>query len=148
LGLLLSFSASYFRQIKVFGGFVKLPSVLVVDDDDAISTVLQDILLTAGFEVSATSSSSDALAKLKERSFGVLIYDLSVAGEQGASQFLASCMTEQPRLAILLVTGFANDETKTQAAKLGFRLLEKPFGAKDLLFELSSLIGHALDRAC
>jgi ActR/RegA family two-component response regulator len=54
-------------------------------------------------------------------------------------------MTEHPRLAILLVTGFANDETKTQAAKLGVRLLEKPFGASDLLFELSPLIGHALD---
>jgi ActR/RegA family two-component response regulator len=56
-------------------------------------------------------------------------------------------MTEHPRLAVLLVTGFANDETKTQAAKLGVRLLEKPFGASDLLFELSSLIGHALDWA-
>lgn len=127
---------------------MKLPSVLVVDDDDAISTVVRDILLTVGFEVSATSSSSDAMAKLKERSFGILIYDLSVSGEQSASTFLASCMTEQPRLAILLVTGFANEETKTQAAKLGIRLLEKPFGASDLLFEVSSLIGYALDWAC
>jgi DNA-binding NtrC family response regulator len=120
---------------------VKLPSVLVVDDDDAVSTVIQDILHRAGFEVSVTSSSNHAVAKIKEGTLDVLIYDLSVRAKEGPFDFLASCLKDQPRLVILLVTGFANHETRRQAAKLGLRLLEKPFGAKDLLFELSSLIG-------
>jgi DNA-binding NtrC family response regulator len=118
---------------------VKLPSVLVVDDDDAVSTVLQDILRAAGFGVSATSLSDEATTMIKEGRFGVLIYDLSVAAIQGPFQFLASCLKDQPGLEILLITGFDDNETRRQAANLRIRLIEKPFGATDLLVQLSSL---------
>jgi DNA-binding NtrC family response regulator len=121
---------------------VKLPSVLVVDDDDAVSTVLKEILRAAGFAVSATSLSNEATAMIKTGQFGVLIYDLSVSAEQGPFQFLASCLNRQPSLSILLITGFADHETRRQAANLKIRLLEKPFGATDLLVQLFSSVGN------
>jgi CheY-like chemotaxis protein len=141
--LVRSFSASYLRQIKVFGGFVKLPSVLVVDDDEAVATVLQDILLIAGYQVSVTSSSSVALAAITKGTFGVLIYDLSVNGKQGCFPFLASCLKYRPGLVILLITGFADEGTRRQAANLKIHLLEKPFLATDLLAQVSALVSEA-----
>jgi DNA-binding NtrC family response regulator len=122
---------------------VKLPSVLVVDDDEAVATVLQDILLISGYPVSVTSSSSVALAVITKGTFDVLIYDLSVNGKQGCFQFLASCLKNRPGLAILLITGFADEETRRQAANLEIRLLEKPFLATDLLAQLSAVVSEA-----
>jgi DNA-binding NtrC family response regulator len=122
---------------------MKLPSVLVVDDDEAVATVLQDILLISGYPVSVTSSSSVALALITKGTFDVLIYDLSVNGKQGCFQFLASCLKNHPGLAILLVTGFADADTRRQAANREIRLLEKPFLATDLLAQLSALVSEA-----
>ena len=122
---------------------MKLPSVLVVDDDEAVATVLQDILLIAGYPVSVTSSSSVALASITKGTFDVLIYDLSVNGKQGCFPFLASCLKYHPGLAILLITGFADEETSRQAANLKIRLFEKPFLATDLLAEVSALLSEA-----
>jgi len=120
-----------------------LASVLVVDDDEAVATVLQDILLIAGYPVSVTSSSSVALAAITKGTFDVLIYDLSVNGKRGCFPFLASCLKYHPGLAILLITGFADEETRRQAANLKIRLFEKPFLATDLLAELSTLLSGA-----
>ena len=122
---------------------MKLPSVLVVDDDEAVATVLQDILLIAGYQVSVTSSSSVALAAITKGTFDVLIYDLSVSGKQGCFQFLASCLKYCPGLVILLITGFADEGTSRQAANLKIRLLEKPFLATDLLAQVSALVSEA-----
>ena len=118
---------------------MKLPSVLVVDDDEAVATVLQDILLISGYPVSLTSSSTVALAVITKGTFDVLIYDLSVNGKQGCFQFLASCLKYHPGLMILLITGFADEETRRQAANLKIPLLEKPFLAADLLAQVSTL---------
>jgi DNA-binding NtrC family response regulator len=122
---------------------VKLPSVLVVDDDEAAATVLQDILLISGYPVSVTSSSIVALALITKGTFDVLIYDLSVNGKRGCFQFLASCLKYRPGLAILLITGFADEETRRQAANLEICLLEKPFLATDLLAQVSALVSEA-----
>jgi DNA-binding NtrC family response regulator len=78
---------------------------------------------------------------INEGTFGALIYDLSVTAERGPFQFLASCLNDQPSLSILLITGFADHETRRQAANLKIRLLEKPFGATDLLVQLFSSVG-------
>jgi DNA-binding response OmpR family regulator len=132
--------------MKTFGGFVKLPSVLVVDDDDAVATVLQDILLMAGYDVSVRSSSSEAISEIGKGTFDVLIYDLSVSGKQGCFQFLASCLKYHSGLAILLITGFADEGTRRQTANLRIRLLEKPFLAAELLAQLSELVSR-VDRS-
>jgi DNA-binding NtrC family response regulator len=125
---------------------VKLPSVLVVDDDEGVVTVLQDILLMAGYNISVTSSSSGAVSEVRKGTFDVLIYDLSVSGKQGCFQFLASCLKYHSGLAILLITGFADEGTRRQAANLRIRLLEKPFLAADLLAQVSELVSEA-DRS-
>lgn len=122
---------------------MKLPSVLVVDDDDAVATVLQDILLMAGYDVSVTSSSSEAVSEITKGTFDALIYDFSVGGKQGCFRFVASCLKYHPGLAILLITGFADAETRGQAANLEIRLLEKPFLATDLLAQVSAALSEA-----
>jgi DNA-binding NtrC family response regulator len=122
---------------------VKLPSVLVVDDDEGVATVLQDILVMGGYNVSVASSSTEAVSEIRKGTFDVLIYDLSVSGRQGCFRFLASCLKYHPGLAILLITGYADEETRRQAANLDIRLSEKPFLAADLLAQLSELVSKA-----
>jgi DNA-binding NtrC family response regulator len=129
-----------FENANAFGGFVNSPSVLVVDDDAPVSAVIQEILRSAGYPVSATSSPNEAIEMIRKGDFGVLIYDLSIRSQPESFDLLASCLKDQPGLAILLITGFADDEARQETRELGIRLLEKPFGATDLLCQLSSLL--------
>ena len=52
------------------------PRVLVVEDDDAVRTMLQEVLQRDGFEVVAASNVRDALGHIVGRPFDVLLSDL------------------------------------------------------------------------
>jgi len=117
---------------------VTFPSVLVVDDDEAVSAVMQEILRQAGYDVSGASSAEDTIEIIKKGHVDILIYDLSVRSQPESFDLLASCLKDRPSLAILLITGFANEEARQEAKCLGISLLEKPFEAGTLVAELSS----------
>ena len=51
-------------------------SVLVVDDDDAIRTLISRVLLRADFDVAQAGNGSEALAKLRARRFQTVVLDL------------------------------------------------------------------------
>lgn len=118
---------------------MKLPSILIVDDDEAVLTVLKEMLTVVGYEVSATLFPDRVTSLIKNSEFDLLIYDLSVCGDQGSLEFLRSCLKYQPSLAILLITGFANDETRRLTAQLSIPMLEKPFEMRDLVAQLSAM---------
>jgi len=123
------------------------PSVLFVDDDEAVLSVAARILRKADFPVCTADSAATALALLNTRKIGIMIYDLSVGGEEGAFDFLSSVHRSQPSLSILLITGYASPETVKEAERLEIRLLEKPFGSTELLAQMSYLMAHRKNTA-
>ncbi len=123
------------------------PCVLIVDDDEAVVSVVCRILGKAGFQVCTAVSSAEALKVLNTRKVKILIYDLGVSGERGAFDFLASIHSAQPAVSILLITGFATQETFEEASRLGIRLMEKPFGATELLAQMSFMMARSKHSA-
>jgi CheY-like chemotaxis protein len=63
-----------------------IPKVLVVDDDDAVRTMLQEGLQREGFEVVAASKVSDALKHIATEKFDVLLSDLHMLLQEMASR--------------------------------------------------------------
>jgi len=94
------------------------PSVLVVDDEEAIALTLREILLQDGHDVDAVMSVSAALAAIEQRLYDVALIDLRIGDESGLT-VLARLREASPETAVILLTGFGSLETAIQALRQG-----------------------------
>jgi CheY-like chemotaxis protein len=103
--------------------------ILIVDDEQAVATLLQQLLEDLGYVVVATTSSTAALSMVEQQPerFDAVITDQTMpelTGEQLARQLL----TLRPELPIIVSTGFSSTLTKERAEELGIQgYLTKPF---------------------
>jgi len=87
-------------------------SVLLVDDDDMVRTIVEEQLTDMGLQVCALSGGADALARLSATpdKFDLLLTDFAMPGMNGA-ETIGQAALIKPSLRCLLMTGFADAET-------------------------------------
>ena len=117
--------------------------VLFVDDEKAIADVGREILGHLGYEVTARTSSIDALELFREKSdqFDLVVTDMTMPNMSGdkLAQELLKIRRDIP---IILCTGFSEHITEDRAKVMGIRgFVMKPMGMQ----ELSKAIRSALD---
>jgi DNA-binding NtrC family response regulator len=100
--------------------------VLLVDDEVDFLDTLSERMRTRGMEVSTSSSGSEALKKVEQESYDVIILDLMMPGVDGL-EALKILKEKKPELQVILLTGHASVEKGIEAMKLGaMDFLEKP----------------------
>jgi DNA-binding NtrC family response regulator len=100
--------------------------VLLVDDEVDFLDTLSERMRTRGMEVSTSSSGSEALKKVEQESYDVIILDLMMPGVDGL-EALKILKEKRPELQVILLTGHASVEKGIEAMKLGaMDFLEKP----------------------
>ena len=114
--------------------------ILLAEDDDSMRGFLERALVKAGYDVMAFTNGVDALDRLKEEPFTLLLTDIVMPRMDGIE--LARRASEiDPGLKIMFITGFAavilNNETR---APKDARVLSKPFHLKDLVREVGKLL--------
>ncbi len=82
----------------------KFPRVLIVDDDPGILAVLMEILGRTSVEVTQAASGLDALERLDEERFELLITDLDMPGLSGV-ELISKAKLLAPTMPVLVVTG-------------------------------------------
>ena len=60
-----------------------MKTILVVDDDDAIRTLLKDELVDEGYEVMTAANARDALKMVQEEALDLVILDIRMPGMDG-----------------------------------------------------------------
>jgi CheY-like chemotaxis protein len=78
--------------------------ILVVDDDEAVRTLLFDILTDAGYEVSVAQDGGKALRMAKIQSFDLLLTDLVMPDRDGI-EVIRGIRSGQPNLKIIAISG-------------------------------------------
>jgi len=110
-------------------------SILVVEDEAALAAAVRDALHDAGYVVEHAADGEEALARVRDRVFDLVICDLKMPRLDGQS-FYRLLADARPGLArrVIFVTG---DVAGTDAEKFleesGCRFLAKPFRLGDLL---------------
>ena len=101
---------------------------------------LERALERAGYAVVAFDNGADALERLKEEPFTLLLTDIVMPRMDGIE--LARRASEiDPELKIMFITGFAAVTLNTDnAAPKDARVLSKPFHLKDLVREVDTLL--------
>ena len=120
---------------------LKDESVLVVEDDDDVRSLLVSLLEPVCGRVETASDGREGLSKLAADRFAVVVCDLHMPNTHGA-ELCVTLRHEAPETAVLAVSGFLSDENAATLARLDVEFLAKPFRTTDLY----QAIGRALDR--
>jgi DNA-binding NtrC family response regulator len=117
-------------------------SILILDDEPIVSKRLQPALEKKGYEVESFYESAQAMVRIRERSFDIVVTDLKMEGIDGM-QFLAEVKKLSPRTEVIVITGFATMDTAKESMRKGvFDFLAKPFK----LGEIQEVIRKAEDH--
>ena len=117
--------------------------ILVVEDEDAAREGLRDILRGLGYEVIAAASGEEAGTLPAEPPFDVLLTDLMLPGIAG-SQLAAGLQERWPRLKVILMSGYTEDEAvRTGVGEGNVRFLQKPFDMTRLAREIREALEEA-----
>src|SRR2546429_2933459 len=116
---------------------VKLPPLLVVDDEKNMRLSLEAVMADEGYEVRAVDSAEQALRLLEQEDFFMIITDARLNGMSGY-EFLGQLKQKWPHLPVLMITAFATPKLAVEAIKAGaIDYLAKPFAPEELLHALA-----------
>jgi DNA-binding NtrC family response regulator len=113
---------------------------LLVDDEDALRTVMAERLADAGYAVTEAASGEQALERLERFAFDVLVSDLRLPGIDGRA-VLAEALRRYPGIIGIVVTGYGTVKDAVDAIKRGASdFISKPFQFEELLHVLESAL--------
>jgi len=116
--------------------------ILVVDDDIGIREVLFALLEKERYYVELASNTEDALEKIKETAFDLIISDIRMPGMDGF-ELLEKIRTMNVDAAVMFITGYGTVNDAVAAMKLGVvDYIEKPFD----LGQLKKLVSQILNE--
>jgi two-component system response regulator HydG len=101
--------------------------LLVVEDDPAVRTTIVTFLELEGYAVDAAASTSEALERLSEHIYPIVISDIYI-DERTGLDILSAARNKDPECAVILMTARGTMETVMAATRGGaFDYVAKPF---------------------
>lgn len=101
--------------------------VLVVDDEVSLAEVLSDIFQSEGYECVAVNSGKEAIGKVKEMSFDVILMDIKMPIMNGVEAFKI-IKKICPDTIVIMMTAFSVEDLINDALQEGaYGVLHKPF---------------------
>jgi DNA-binding NtrC family response regulator len=111
--------------------------LLLVDDEVAFREVIAERLTEHGFRVEQAGSGEEALERLNEFAFDILIADLRLPGVDGR-QVLDEAFARYPEIIAIVITGYGTVREAVEVTRLGAEgFITKPFQFEELLHELT-----------
>ncbi len=104
-----------------------MQKLLIVEDDYSVRSTMVTCLELEGYAVDAVSSTREAIERLRDQSYPIVISDIYL-DERTGIDVLRSARAQNPDCAVILMTGRGSMETVMQATEGGaFEYLAKPF---------------------
>jgi DNA-binding NtrC family response regulator len=114
--------------------------LLIVDDEGALRSAIAERLADHGFAVEQAGSGEEALQRLAEFAFDILITDLRLPGINGR-EVLDAALERYPDLIAIVITGYGTVKDAVDAIKQGAAdFVTKPFQFDALLHVVQSAL--------
>src|SRR5215470_3082882 len=88
----------------------ELAKVLLVDDDPASRLTLKTVLEASGYAVDSAASAAEALSKLDEGEYDLVLSDLQMESPEAGLKVLAHARNQDYKPATALVTTYQQDQ--------------------------------------
>ena len=114
--------------------------LLIVDDEHALREAIAERLADHGFIVEQADSGEQALQRLADFAFDILVTDLRLPGIDGA-KVIDAALERYPELIAIVITGYGTVKDAVEAIKQGAAdFITKPFQFDALLHVLRSAV--------
>jgi DNA-binding NtrC family response regulator len=124
------------------------PRVLVVEDEPEMLRLVQAALEEAGMQVTGAPREGEALKRLREGHYGVVVTDLYVTRGQEELESIAALLREAGTTPVGVMSGWPVEEEVARAAGVAF-VLRKPFALEELVRVVEeALAGGSKEQAC
>lgn len=111
-------------------------NILIVDDEPDTRDSVADILNDFGYETDTACDGSDALAKIRNKSYDVALLDFKMPGMDGLTLFREMrCVS--PETSAILISAYTGDGVAEQALGSGIRrVISKPVDMNEVIAEV------------
>jgi len=114
--------------------------ILVVDDEHVVLDILSDVLTREGFAVSLATCADEALQRLSDESYDLVLSDIRMPGMDGL-ELLRRVARGHPGTDVILMTGYASVDGAIDAMQLGAAdYLIKPLKPKEIVARIRSCL--------
>src|SRR5271155_790281 len=120
----------------------ELARVLLVDDDPTSRLTLQTVLEASGYHVDSAASAAEAVGKLDEQQYALVLSDLQMESPEAGLKVLAHARLMDYKPATALVTTYQNSRTDAKTR----RYLISPEDLPDLLSKIADLVSSRAAR--
>jgi CheY-like chemotaxis protein len=118
------------------------PQILIVEDDEAMREFLCQAISRSGYYVEAVQDGTEALRRVEESQFDLLLTDIRMPGLDGL-ELARLARRRYPGLCVLLVTAYVQDALgATDLGGAGVDVLSKPFNLNELIERVETFLPH------
>lgn len=116
--------------------------ILVVDDEEALRTVLSSELTSEGYDVRSAGDGDEAIAILAKETFHLVLLDIKMPRMNGF-EVLRHLKKHHPATRVVMLTAFADLKNAIESKKLGAEdFVSKPYDLVDLLTTIERVLGE------
>jgi two-component system response regulator AtoC len=117
-------------------------SVLIVDDERNMLTVMEFALKDAGYRVLTAERAEDALELIHDPDLDVILSDLKMPG-MGGNEFIRRSRQQRPDVPIIVVTAYGSIRSAIECVQAGAsNYLTKPFEPEELQFSVENALRY------
>lgn len=117
-------------------------SILVVDDEETLRNILVKILTKEGYKVDTAENGEEALEKLRQNQYNLLISDIKMPRLNGF-ELLKIVKKDYSSMGVIMMTAYGDSYTIKDALLLGAdEYITKPFKS----FEINLIVERAYWR--
>jgi two-component system response regulator PilR (NtrC family) len=118
-------------------------SILIVDAESAIRDIFRRCLEDDGYRVSTAATGEEAIARLRDDAYDLIISDIILPGMTGL-ELLSRVGALVPRPAVILITAYATVDSAVEALRSGASdYIRKPFKLDDVKLRVARLVASA-----
>ena len=119
--------------------------ILIVDDDDELSSLLTELLTREGFRVDTQNDGRRGLAAALNGGYDLMVLDVMLPGLDGFE--ILKRVRREARLPILMLTARGEDEDRIVGLDLGADdYMSKPFNTRELVARIRAILRRLENR--
>ena len=125
-----------------------LPVILVIEDEEAIQSLVEDALTEGGFEPAIAASGEEAVTLLKGRTtnYRALVTDISLRGKIDGWEVAQQAREIDPQFPIVYMSGASAVDWPSKGVPNSI-MLAKPFAPAQLVTAIANLLNTGTPSA-
>jgi len=123
-------------------------TILVMDDEEMVRTVVENILQHLGYHVLLAQNGREAIEIYQQtlesgKAIDAIIMDLTIPGGMGGNEAAGKILQSNPDARVIVASGYSNDPIMANYRDYGFRAaVTKPFQLQSLMRTLQQVLGE------